>query len=86
MEMNANRENTGRVIGLALAFFGGFALLAWSAGVFERLGVELTVTLGLFAAAFAALTYHLDAGVRAFVKRLVAPRAALRKAGRTATV
>ena len=86
MEMNRNNENTGRVLALAIAFFGGFALLGYSAGVFERLGAELTATLCLFGVAFAVLTYQLDSGVRAFVKRLVGPRAAVRKAGGAAPV
>jgi hypothetical protein len=54
--------------------------------VFERLGTELTLTLGAFAAGFAALTYQLDPAVRAFVKRLLSPRAPLRKGGSAAPV
>ena len=79
-------ENTPRVVGLALAFFGGLALAGLAAGVFERLGTELTLLLAGFATAFAALTYHLDPAVRGFVKRLFAPRVAVRKGGRTAAV
>ena len=86
MEMHRHDENTGRAIALAIAFFGGFALLGYSAGVFERLGLELTLALGLFAAGFAVLTYCLDPGVRGFVNRLAGPRAPLRKAGHTAPV
>ena len=84
MEMHRDNENTARVIALATAFFGGFALLGYSAGVFERLGPELTLALGLFAAGFAVLTYYLDPTVRGFVSRLAGPRAPLRKAGHTA--
>ena len=86
MENNRNHEDSGRVVALALAFLGGFALLGYSAGVFERLGTELTAALAIFAAAFAALTYQLDPGVRSFLKRLVAPRATVRKPGRAAPV
>ena len=75
---NRKYESTGRVIALALAFFGGLALLGYASGVYDRLGSELTLTLAGFAVAFAALTWQLDPGVRAFVKRLVAPRAAVR--------
>jgi hypothetical protein len=81
-----NQESTGRVIAVALAFFGGLALLAYSAGVFDRLGTELTLMLAGFAVAFAALTWHLDPGVRAFVKRLYAARTTARKPGTPAAV
>ena len=84
--MNNVNENTARVVALAVAFFGGLALLAWSSGVFERLGPELTLLLGAFAIGYAALTYQLDPAVRAFVRRLVSARAALRKPGRAAPV
>jgi hypothetical protein len=79
MEENRNYESTGRVLAVALAFFGGLALLGHASGVFERLGSELTLLLAGFAIAFAALTWQLDPGVRAFVKRLGAPRAPVRK-------
>ena len=79
-------ESTGRVLAVAIAFFGGLALLASLSGVFERLGTELTLMLAGFAVAFAALTWQLDPGVRAFVKRLFAARAAVRKPGPTAAV
>ena len=75
---NRNFESTGRVIALALAFFGGLAALGYASGVFARLGGELTLMLAGFAIGFAALTWQLDPGVRSFVKRLVAPRAAVR--------
>ena len=76
------KQNTGRVLTLTVAFFGGLATLAHANGVFARLGPELTLTLALFALAFGVLTYHLDPDVRGFVKRLVAPRANLAKQGR----
>ena len=81
-------ENTGRVLAVAIAFFGGLAALGYAGGVFDRLGTDTVISLAVFAGAFAALTYKLDAGVRAYVNRLVAPRAAARKraTGRTAAV
>jgi hypothetical protein len=82
---NRNFENTGRVVAFATAFFGGLALLGWSAGVFDRLGAELTVALGVYGAGFAALTWHLDPGVRAYVKGLFA-RGSAARTGRTAPV
>ena len=83
---NRNYESTGRVVALAIAFFGGLALLGYASGVYDRLGRELTLLLTAFAVAFGALTWQLDPGVRAFVKRLVAPRAPARKAGTQAAV
>jgi hypothetical protein len=83
---NFDYESTGRVVAVAVAFFGGLALLGYASGVFDRLGGELTLMLAGFALAFAALTWHLDPGVRAFVKRLAAPRASLRKPGTPAAV
>lgn len=64
------RENTARVVTLALAFFGMLATLAWAEGVFARLEQETVVALAVFAAAFTAATYLLDRQVRAFVDRL----------------
>ena len=81
-----NPESTGRVLALAIAFFGGLVLLGLAGGVFDRLGTELTVTLAAFAVGFSALTYQLDPGVRAFVRKLVAPRTSLRQPGRPAAV
>ena len=81
-----NQESTGRVILVAAAFFGGLALLGYASGVFARLGAELTATLAAFAIAYSVLTYQLDPGVRAFVRKLVAPRSATRKPGTPAAV
>lgn len=81
-----NHESTGRVVALAIAFFGGLAALGYASGVFDRLGSELTLMLGGFSLAFAVLTWQLDPGVRSFVKRVVAPRAPLRKPGTPAAV
>ena len=72
-------ENTARVIAVAAAFFGGLAALAYANGVFTRLGAELSALLLGFAVAYGWLTWHLDPGLRAFAKRLVAPRATVRK-------
>jgi hypothetical protein len=83
---NRNYESTGRVVALAIAFFGGLALLGYASGVFDRLGRELTLLLTVFAVAFGALTWQLDPGVRAFVKRLAAPRTPVRKPGTQAAV
>ena len=76
---NRNYESTGRVVLVAIAFFGGLALLGYASGVFDRLGRELTLLLTAFSVAFGALTWQLDPGVRAFVKRLAAPRSSVRK-------
>ena len=63
-------ENTGRVIALALGFFGSLALVGWSAGVFARLGPETLVALALFALGVAALTYAVDDSVRGWAKAI----------------
>ena len=80
-------ENTRRVIALAVAFFGGLATLGYANGVFTRLGPELSALILGFAAAYALLTWHLDPGVRAFARHLLAPRATVSKpaADRAAT-
>jgi len=62
-------ENTPRVIVTAVGFFGGAVVLGWWSGVFSVLSGEEILALTIFAAAFAALTYVADAGVRAAVKR-----------------
>jgi hypothetical protein len=72
-------ENTGRVLVLALAFFGGLGVLALANGVFARLGPEGSAMLAGFILAFAFLTWRLDPGVRAFAKRLFRPRATVTK-------
>ena len=80
-------ENTARVLAVAIAFFGGLAVLAFANDVFTRLGAELTALLLGFAFAYGVLTWHLDPSVRAFAKRLLAPRATVAKpaADRAAT-
>lgn len=62
-------ENTGRVIGLAIAFFGGLAALGYVEGVFARLGPGTLAALAIFAVGFAALTCALDANVRQALRR-----------------
>lgn len=80
MERKA-QERTGRVVALALVFFGGFAALGYVEGVFERLSRETVMALGMFATLYAALTYALDAGVRAWVRAIATPKGRrLRKA------
>lgn len=82
MNRRLSNENTARVLALAVVFFGGLAAAGLVSGVFERLGTETVAALALFAAAFAGLTYRLDAGVRAFVNGLFASRSAPRKRAR----
>ena len=70
-------ESTGRVVALALAFFGSFALLGYASGVFERLSREVIVALGLFAAAYAMAACALDPRLRAWIAaRVRGPRRA----------
>ena len=73
------QENTGRVIALAAGFFGTLAAIAYLEGVFGRLSGETLAALALFAVAFAAATYGLDTGVRAWLNARLG-RARLRKA------
>jgi hypothetical protein len=73
-------ENTPRVIALAIAFFGGLALLGYAGGTFDRFDGAEIAALALFALAFGALTVALDPGVRALLRRLLAPRGSARKA------
>lgn len=61
------RENTGRVVALALSFFGGLAALGYAEGVFAKLSSETVAALAIFAAAYAIATYALDARVRDWV-------------------
>lgn len=60
-------ENTGRVVALALCFFGLFALLGFAEGVFERLSTEVVVALAVFAAGYALAAGLLDPGLRAWI-------------------
>lgn len=67
MEKQLPPENTGRVVALALAFFGAFALLGYAEGVFERLSREAVAALGLFAAGYAMAAWALDPRLRAWI-------------------
>ena len=62
------RPDTPRAIGVALAFFGSLALVAWGEGVFARLEGEVVMAIAVFALAFAAATCVLDAEVRDYLK------------------
>ena len=57
-----------REVLLAIAFFGGLALVAWKNGLFEALGDDALI-LAAFAGFFAALTWTLDDGLRSAAKR-----------------
>lgn len=77
MSHQAPPENTGRVVVLALCFFGAFALLGYAEGVFERLSDEVVVALAAFAALYAVAAGLLDAGLRAWMlARVRRPRKA----------
>lgn len=70
-------ESTGRVVALALAFFGAFALLGHANGVFERLSAGTVAALAVFAAAYGAAACALDPRLRAWIAaRLRLPRKA----------
>lgn len=64
MKRNLPPENTVRVLVVAIAFFGAFALLGWNAGVFARLDESELAVLAGFVAGFAVLTYLVDGQVR----------------------
>lgn len=66
-------ENTPRVIGLAIAFFGLFAAIGFASGLHEKLASEELIALALFAVGYTALTLWLDRGVRAEVGRWLRP-------------
>ena len=73
------QENTPRVLALAVAFFGGLAVLGYANDVYSRLGAELVASLALFAVGYLALTVWLDPSVRALVRRLLPSRGGARK-------
>jgi hypothetical protein len=54
---------------LALAFFGGLALLGWVEGVFARQSPATLAALALFAVGFAALTWRVDGALRSAIRR-----------------
>jgi hypothetical protein len=77
MRKQRPQESTGRVVALALAFFGSFALLGYANGVFEQLSPEVVTALAVFAAAYAAATCALDPSLRAWIAaRVRRPRRA----------
>jgi hypothetical protein len=65
-------ENIARIVAVALAGWAGGVVWAAAEGVLARLEPAVALALAVFATAFAAGTYALDAGVRAFLHR--APR------------
>jgi hypothetical protein len=71
-------ENTGRVVAVALGFFGTLAAIGYLEGIFARLSGGTLAALALFALAFAAATYGLDRGVREWVNRKLGKRPATR--------
>lgn len=60
-------ENTGRVVALALGFFGAFALLGYAGGVFDRLSTEVVAALAVFAVGYAIAACALDPRLRAWI-------------------
>ena len=79
MQRRIPQENTGRVVAVAFAFFGGLAALGLVNGVFDKLAREELAALALFALGFALASYALDGSLRAWVGALFARPAALRK-------
>ena len=71
-------EDTARVIAVALAFFGTFAVLGFVEGVFARLSTPTLAALAAFAAGYALLAVAADARLRAFLRGLL-PRPRVRK-------
>ena len=61
------RQDTPRVVAVAVVFFGALAALGWAEGVYARLETEAAVALAIFALGFSAATYALDREVRAWV-------------------
>lgn len=80
MEPRPPTEDTARVIAVAIAFFGTFAVLGFIEGVFARLSAPTLVALAAFAAGYALLAVLADARLRAFLRALLPrPRRRLRK-------
>ena len=76
MKRTPPAENTGRVVALAVGFFGTLAAIAYLEGVFSRLSAETLAGLASFALVFAAATYGLDRGVREWIHQRLGLRAA----------
>lgn len=66
-------ENTGRVVAVALGFFGAFALLGYAEGVFEKLSTEVVAALAVFALGYAIAVCVLDPRLRDWIARLRKP-------------
>lgn len=67
MKRTQPAENTGRVVALAMGFFGTLAAIGYLEGVFGRLGEDTLTALALFALAFSVSAYGLDRPLRAWV-------------------
>jgi hypothetical protein len=78
MKRKQPAENTGRVVALAVGFFGTLAAIGYLEGVFGRLGGGTLAALALFASAFALSTYGLDRQLRAWVNARLADLGAAR--------
>jgi hypothetical protein len=61
-------ENTPRVIGMALVLAAAAVALAAAEGLFAKFSSEELAVFAIFAAAFAVLTYTVDARVRAAIR------------------
>ena len=61
-------ENTPRVIGVALVLAFAGAALAAAEGLYAKFSAEELAVAAIFAIAFAALTYSVDARVRTAVR------------------
>ena len=80
MKKYVPQQHTGRVVAVALAFFGALAVLGLANGVFTRLEEEEVAALAAFALGFAVATYLLDDAVRDWVRAFLRLPAAVRKA------
>jgi hypothetical protein len=61
-------ENTPRVIAVALVLAAAGAALAVAEGLYAKFSAEELAVFAIFAVAFAALTYGVDARVRAAIR------------------
>ena len=80
MNKHVPQQDTGRVIAVAVAFFGALAILGLLDGVFARLGTDEITALAAFAVGFAGATYVLDESVRGWVRTLLRRPARVTKA------
>jgi hypothetical protein len=72
-------EHTGRVLAVAVVFFGTLAAAGFTSDVFARLSRETVLALAVFALGFALATYALDGEVRRYVNGLLRFRKAAAK-------